>query len=348
MSCRHSRFGPGFSPGKAGQAGAALVIALLVFAIATALIVAMERDFTRVHERAGSLFIAEQGDAYLRGAEGLAQLVLLADYDADEESGKLRDHLNELWAQQGTPYPLEEGGWLQGNLEDLQGRFNLNTLVPPAQRNNGDPRFTIAQAQFMCLLQSLGEQAPELQQAIAVTEAVGDWLDTDSNPLLDGAEDDHYYGVTPSYRAANRPMASVSELRAVSGVSAELYAALAPWVTVWPQEPQALNIHTAPLPVLRSIGPDTGLEPMSSEDAQALYEQRQESGFADMDDFLAHSAFSGIAGEMGGMKTLLGENSSLFLLRAQVQVAGREMRLYSVLERKSRQVNALVRASGSL
>ena len=45
---------------------------------------------------------------------------------------------------------------------------------------------------------------------------------------------------------------------------------------------------------------------------------------------------------------LLGESSDYFLLRAQVEVADRNTQLYSVLERNNRQINVLLRTSGSL
>jgi general secretion pathway protein K len=51
---------------------------------------------------------------------------------------------------------------------------------------------------------------------------------------------------------------------------------------------------------------------------------------------------------MEGIAALLGERSSYFLLSARVEIADRDMRLYSVLQRDRRQVSSLVRASGSL
>ncbi len=75
------------------------------------------------------------------------------------------------------------------------------------------------------------------QDAILITESVSDWLDADANPSLDGAEDEYYAAQAPAYRAANRAMSSVSELRAVANMTPEIYQALLPWVTVWPQEP---------------------------------------------------------------------------------------------------------------
>ncbi|TDG16011.1 general secretion pathway protein GspK [Seongchinamella unica] len=321
-------------------------MAMLIFAISAALIVAMKSDFERLYQRGGSIFVAEQSRAYLRGAEGLATLALLADWDADKQQGeRAKDTLGEIWAREEVPYPLDEGGWLSGTLEDLQGRYNLNQLAEKPEQGEGKPQYTAAQAQFIRLLLAVTDEQMGESDAIAITRSIGDWLDADSQPRFEGAEDDYYAGLTPAYRASNRPMLSVTELRAVKGVSPELYQALEPWVTVWPLQAGTLNIHTAPSMVLRSLGPDDSLRPLSEGDAQSLVAYRCETGFTDMADFLSHPALADMKDRMTATQALLGEQSEYFLLRARVEVAGRNQRLYSVLERKNRQVSILNRAT---
>jgi general secretion pathway protein K len=338
---------------RQSQGGAALIAALLVFALCTALVVAMELEFSRLYQRVANILLAEQATAYLRGAEDLATLALLADYDADQTREKPRDDLLELWAQTPAPYALDEGGWMAGCLRDLQGRFNLNALAQSVTPAEGEqpgtaPRFTPAQSQFIRLLQTFEEPRLSEQEAIAITRAVTDWLDRDIEPALEGAEDDYYFGLTPGYRTANRPMASVSELRAIANITPEIYRALEPLVSVWPQQPEPLNIHTASAGVLRSINADDHLNPLGAAEGQALVEQRQGAGFADIEDFLDSPVFAGKKEQMERVKTLLGESTGYFLLSAEVEVADRRMRLYSVLQRQGRQVSALARAGGSL
>ena len=127
--------------------------------------------------------LAEQAYAYLRGAEELAGLALLLDYDQDQGGEQPRDDLQEIWAQPTTPYALDEGGWLLGSLQDLQGRFNLNSLVGTAA---GENRFTPAQAQFIRLLQALEEPPVSEQEAVLITASVADWLDQDDRPAPTG------------------------------------------------------------------------------------------------------------------------------------------------------------------
>ena len=131
-------------------------------------------------------------------------------------------------------------------------------------------------------------------------------------------------------------------------MTAELYTALAPWVTVWPATPQKLNIHTAPAMVLRSLGEDDSLLPLSLAEAESLVEYRKENGFSDLDDFFAHPVLADRAEGMTALRGELAESSSFFLLRATVEVADRHTQLYSVLERDGRQVNVLMRSAGGL
>ncbi|MDP5054000.1 MAG: type II secretion system protein GspK, partial [Congregibacter sp.] len=104
MNCRSASSTP-----VPSQSGVALVVALLVFAICAAVLVALQRDFDLSYRRALNSFVAEQSWAYLRGAEELAALALRMDYEADLGSERARDDLNEIWAQDPVPYALDEG-----------------------------------------------------------------------------------------------------------------------------------------------------------------------------------------------------------------------------------------------
>lgn len=335
------------SRGAARQAGAALVVALLVFALAATLLVAAQRDFSLELIRTGARFSDEQAWHYLLGAEALAAQALRMDRVADARADRARDDLTELWAGAAPPYTLDEGGWLQGRLADLGGRFNLNLLgAAPIADAVGAERFTPAQAMFIRLLQTLPEVQLDEYTAASITEAIDDWIDADSEPRFGGVEDEAYVVRSPPYRCANRPLASVSELRAIRGITPELYRSLEPLVTVWPQSPASINIHTAPLQLLRAINRDDSLAPLSLAEGEQLLRQREEGGFADVEAFLAEPVF--IDAPMDRVASLLGEQSDHFLLVAEVSFADRRQRLFSVLRRQGSAVNAVQRARGSL
>ncbi|MEM1404462.1 MAG: type II secretion system minor pseudopilin GspK [Pseudomonadota bacterium] len=333
----------------ASQTGVALVIAMLVFAIAAALLVRMQRDFDLNYRRAANAFVAEQSWSYLRGAEELAFVALRLDYEADTAAELTRDDLSEFWAQPSTPYPLDEGGWLMGELTDLQGRFNVNSLSAPPLTGQGTAAYDAPKATFIRLLQALeGVQVDEFE-AVRITESVADWLDQDDEPRLNGAESSFYVSQTPSYRPGNGPMTSASELRAVANMRPEVYLALRPHVTVWPLDGSGINIHTATLPVLRSMNLDGSLRPLSSEAGQSLLEARAEGGFENLEEVLQLPAFAGAQeDERARMNALLTEASSFFLLTSRVEIADREQRMYSVLRRQARNINVLQRENASL
>ena len=86
-------FPPSRTSTVSNQRGAALVVALLVFALCTALIVAMKREFTLFYQRGSNIFVAEQAYSYLLGAEDLAALALQIDFDQDKTRERPRDDL---------------------------------------------------------------------------------------------------------------------------------------------------------------------------------------------------------------------------------------------------------------
>ena len=363
-----------------GEGGAALVVAMLVFALVAALMVGLQRDFTLTLQRGTHQLFSEQAWAYLMGAEGLAAVALQADSRADARAEIAADHLGEVWAQPPTPYPLDAGGWMSGRIEDLQGRLNLNLLAemqsggqttpdanesddaedvaedmtadnPPQQNsatsiNDPTKRWNAAQKMFIRLLQALGEVSLPLEDAMALTDAVTDFIDSDAERRLNGAEEGDYRYADYPYLPANRSLASVSELRAVRGMTEPVYLALAPLVTVWPEASARLNILTCPLPVLRSVNGDDQLSPLAEMEAQRLDELRREGEIGTVADLLADPAFEGQS--MGQLEPLLDIRSDWFLLDATVELVERERHLFSVLHRVPDRTVAVFRSEGEL
>ena len=347
------------------QRGAALVVALLIFAVAAALMVGLQRDFTLHMQRSANNFVQEQSWEYLLGAEDLAAMALRLDVDEDSITESPKDNLTELWAQESSPYPLDGGGWLSGRLEDLQGRFNLNNLVSniaagtdeddatetgaggAESASQEEPR-SPSQQQFIRLLQVLeGEDVALTQQeAIAMTEVICDFMDGDNEPRPQGAEADNYRNLTPPYYPANQALMSISELRAVRGMTEEVFRALAPLVTVWPSAGTELNVLTASLPMLRSLVLGDSLEPLSLIDGEFLWEAREEGRWDTIETLFAQPIFAGQ--DISSIEPLLTQRSDWFLLDAQVEIADREQHLYSVLERQQRKITARYRSLGAL
>ncbi len=342
------------------QTGAALVIALLVFAIAAALMVGLQRDYQLFLARVGNSLAAEQSWAYLLGAEQLGIKAIAKDTEIDTAANRQWDHLGELWAAEATPFPLDEGGWLLGRLEDLQGRFNLNLLLSTSDSVEGSTEgegnastasfgggeLSAPQQQFVRLLMALDLESFSVDEAIALTERIADYIDTDSERRARGAEQGEYRNLPQPYYPANRPLVSVSELRAVQGMSTELYQRLAPFVSVWPMQNAKLNIMTASVTVLRSLNIDGSLQPMDLATATRWVEQRSQGDIGGLDALLKDVAFTG--GETAQLRMLLGESSHWFLLSAKVELLGRESQLLTVLERTGATAVSRYRSQGEL
>jgi len=295
------------------QQGVALITAMLVLALAAIVAAGLSLDARIDTRRAQNLIWRDQARQVLLGAESWAASQLDEDLAAGD-----RDHLGEDWAQEVPALPIE-GGYIVGHIIDLQGRFNLNNLIA-----GDEQEATRALEQFERLLAAL-----DLPQGIAV--ATADWLDTDSEPRFpDGAEDDSYQRLDPAYQAADRPILTISELRAVQGVTAEVYAVLSPHVAALPPG-TAINLNTATVPVLRSLAPDVTLAT-----AERILQLREGGGLAD-----AEAVVELLGGEV---PVAIGLNSAYFQLEAQAVVGSLPVSLYSLLGRNGGLTRPLLRS----
>lgn len=288
------------------QRGVALITAMVVV-VAASLVVAENATRQLVDiRRTDHLLTAERVQLLAQGVESWARGMLVKDL----ENGAV-DHLGEDWAKP-LPATVVEGVTLAGSLEDLQGRFNLNGLL----QANGEPD-PLQVTRLQRLLRAL-ELEPELVQGVL------DWLDGDLDPRFPGgAEDDHYLRLEPPYRAANRPLASVTELRLVTGFDAATYARLIPFVTALP-EATPVNVNTASPEVLRTLA-----EGLTAMDVEGLMRSRDQTPFASVEQVLQHDAFAGRQVVAQGLAV----NSAHFLVRAWVERSGHGRTMAAALVR---------------
>ncbi|MDH5301273.1 MAG: type II secretion system minor pseudopilin GspK [Gammaproteobacteria bacterium] len=239
------------------QQGVALVTALLITAMATVIAVSlMSRQYVDV-ARTGNMMAADQTYLYGLAVETTA-LELLGLYI---QNNAYDDPDGEMY----KPYVFEqEGAMVNGQLSDLEGRFNLNSLVKPGGSGewvlNPDQRerFVRLLDNVMQQLQFSGVSADDLANAVV------DWLDTDSQATMGGAEDGDYMSLADvQYRAANRLMTSASELNMVMGFDRELLygktindqfePGLLRYVAALPQTDTTININTADKKVIKAM-----------------------------------------------------------------------------------------------
>lgn len=289
------------------QNGIALVTALLILALIGTLAATLSWNNVFDLRRTMTMIYHDEGTQAAYGAESWVALILRED--ARDSS---TDHLAEIWAQPFPVLPIESEsvrGALTGELLDLQGRFNVNNLIGP----NGAVD-ALALAQFERLLGIL-----DIDKRFAGLAA--DWIDADEDTgFPNGAEDPIYSSMTPPYRTANSSIATVSELMALEGMEREAFARLAPFISALPGR-TALNVNTAPAPVLQSL--DDNLSPA---DVESLIAERADGGFVDIE-----SRFKPIVAA-DVLPTLTG-SSGFFQLKVVVQIATVRVTYYSVLYR---------------
>jgi general secretion pathway protein K len=93
----------------------------------------------------------------------------------------------------------------------------------------------------------LGDYAKSTQLA----QSILDWRDADSIPRPNGAERDAYIKAKMLALPTNGPFREIEELSNVMGMTPEIYAKVAPYLTT--HGIGAVNINTAPIPVLRAL-----------------------------------------------------------------------------------------------
>jgi general secretion pathway protein K len=221
---------------------------------------------------------------------------------------------------------------LQGALEDMQGRFNLNNLGRVGTDGKPDPQ---PLEQFQRLLALLGLE----------TKWAGiarDWIDADDLPSSpDGAEDSIYTSQTPPYRTGNWPMTSPTELMALPGFGADRYRKLAPYVTALPTALAKINLCTASSPVLQSLADN-----LSGEFTPEILASGRKTGcFPDIPTF-TNVATQAVASKIADRFI---DSSSYFLLTTRIELGTTEFTLYSLLQRgNGGKVTPLLRTFGTL
>lgn len=288
------------------ERGVALITALLVMAIATTLAVSMAVRQQDSIARAGALQLGDQGRELALGGVAFAMTVL----DEDDRSV---DGPADTWAQSLPPVPIE-GGTLRGQVHDMQGRFNLNNLVNPDGRVN-----PVERERFARLIANLNLPA-------ALVDEVIDWIDPDREVSPQGAEDEAYLSRTPPYRTANRPMASVTELRQLRSMDEAGYRQLAPLVAALPPG-TSLNLNTARPEVLQSLTDQILF--LASDEDDSDEDRPQPENHDSIDAALQAIGINPSQIDPQGLSV----NSQYFLIETDVMLAGVRTRLFTLVNR---------------
>lgn len=228
----------------------ALILVAAISAVATGLMLRAETSRARLE----GLQISQQAMLHLDAAEWLIDPVLRADWERDQNV----DHLSEGWSLVGFEAAIGRAQ-LSGTIQDLQGRFNVNSL--------SDPGDTDAVRSFDRLLVALGLPLPLGRAIAAFVQARGSALaaEYEARPI--------------PVRPHGAPMERIEELRLVTGMTPDAYARLLPYVAALPRG-TGINVNTVSPEVLGATLPAT-----NPAGVVRLIADRQRQEFVDSGDF---------------------------------------------------------------
>lgn len=257
---------------KQFQRGVALITAVLVVSLSVIAATAVLDAGHYAILRTATMQNTEAAWWYASGAEDWVRTMLVLDREENEH-----DSLDELWAKPQT-FPIEQGV-LQGELSDALGKFNLNNLgdfessgadaqesCPPTVNADAAKSFGCQKKIFVNLIGEIAGASDLITDPDGLANAIHDWIDRDQEPLGNGKEDTDYQILDPAHLAANRPMASVTELRAVlcalydckrsPEIPKRIFELLRPHLTALPVDGVTpININTATPQLLTAVDP---------------------------------------------------------------------------------------------
>lgn len=312
------------------QDGVALLTVLLLVAVMAVLVMSVLDDIRFGLRRASNAQSMAQARWYAMGAETLAKSrieQLMASPAATTPASE--------WSGRPMVFPIEHG-LIQAQLADASTCFNLNSVAEGAgdlwQRRERGAR------EFETLLSELGIPA---HRSAALVDALVDWIDSDQSPGPEGAEDETYARHRGGYRTAGTLLAESSELRAIEGFDAALYARLRPYVCALPTADlsrinvNALREDQALLLVMLTDGA------LDEASARRLIRARPPSGWSSADAFWAQPMLAGLPPREGTGRIAV--RPRFFSLDTRIEYADAQFVSSALLEYAAGRVHLVAR-----
>lgn len=225
--------------------GVALLTVMLVFAVAAIIAVSMLSRQQLDIVRTSNMLEQTQATQYALGAEELARQTLLED--AVLTPGI--DYPGQRWASLREGIPIEHGQ-VSLQIEDLQGRFNINALVNGSAARVGEFQKLLKALGILANAQAIADQVTAMATSGGIRTQLG-------YPIL----------------------ASTTALRKIESLSADDYNRLLPYVAAPPERSSLLNINTASDTLIRATAVDDDVY-------QSLRKLRTTQGYVTGDQLL--------------------------------------------------------------
>ncbi|MFM2293646.1 MAG: hypothetical protein RLZZ350_59 [Verrucomicrobiota bacterium] len=203
--------------------GIALIIVMITVFILTALVAAFALSMKVEMKLARNASSDAELEWLGRSGVELGKYVLALQLNSPQEQ---YDSLNQVWA--GGPgsaansnsvlgtiqlkdhaYHLGSGTFTVKQITDAERKFNINAV-------SGQGGQDVLNQAFI----NMGVDAGSYPQIVA---AIQDWVDTDDDAHIGGAESSYYQTLAPPYLAKNGPIDDVTELMLVKGITPEMF-----------------------------------------------------------------------------------------------------------------------------
>ena len=321
--------------------GVALITVMLIVALAAIITTQMTARLQLQVQRTSNIHNNQQAYWYALGAEAFGKRVLITSFESEKEV----THLEQEWAQGEMTYPVEQGE-ITGEISDMHTCFNLNALKGESTKIAGESK-TIPQKSFEDLVVALNIEGVGEFDAEYLTEALIDWLDSDSGiSSAGGAEDNDYASREFPYLAANNYLASVSELRVIEHFTIPIINVLKDYVCVLPNT----DLHQININTLDAEKPEIlkALLDIPLSDATQLLNARDPEGYEEIDTFFALPEFTSLTlTDVDERKKQLVIDSEYFKLKTQASFNESYFSLISIMKiEENNEVRVISRTIG--
>ncbi|MEM8772950.1 MAG: type II secretion system minor pseudopilin GspK [Pseudomonadota bacterium] len=283
------------------QRGAALIVVLLLAATLSFIALALVGAVSRSAQRTAGATIRSELLWRAVSAEAIAIAAIEQALDGVQRGGPPLTLEHPLFSQQ-LDIPFDGGG---GAIifADATRCFNLNSLV--SIEGDGGKNEDAA-AELAGVLQGIGLGQGDAEK---LTSVVVDWIDSDTIQEIGGAEDNFYTNLPTPFRTGGGDLASVSELRAMLGVTDELYNAVSPLLCAHPnRNPVTININALrPVDAPLLVGLTDGAIDMAT--AENIISNRPPGGWSRTADFWEQPVFDSLNDAESGAEAPIGRTS---------------------------------------
>jgi general secretion pathway protein K len=294
----------------ASERGAALITVLLLVAVMSALIAVSFDRLGLALRRERNRSTAEEVRLDMISSEAIAldRITQLQSID------QAKTPVGAAWQDVPVSVPIP-GGQIIARLRDGGNCFNLNSLVT----TQPDGTFSAQPAAISQLSRLLELSGVTTSDAGSIAVSAADWIDSDTLPQPGGREDEGYTKLAVPYRTGNGIMQDAGELRAVAGMTPDLFARLKPLLCAYPETIlSGYNVNTLTArqaPLVAAMFPSG----VTSEMVLAALRNRPVNGFGAVQDFLTQPSLR-TAGSSGLATVQLRLRSSWFSLELMARL----------------------------